>query len=192
MTDPTLAEEPANEDATGCSPEGVQAFLEDKFDGMRAQVHCGAAEQPGRVAIYSRNREDITESFPELVEAFAGVTTEDGAGLIFDGEILGWSFELGEEAGGQALPFAVLGQRIGRKRVSNEMRVQVPVVFMAFDLMFAGGELLLELPLRERRNRLEAEVERLLAVTRSPLVKVEPEKKPQGTLFVELHPSDLR
>ena len=50
-----------------------EAFLEDKYDGMRAQVHCGDAGQPGRVAIYSRNREDVTESFPELEEAFAKV-----------------------------------------------------------------------------------------------------------------------
>ena len=40
---------------------------------MRAQVHCGDPEQPGRVAIYSRNREDVTESYPELEEAFARV-----------------------------------------------------------------------------------------------------------------------
>jgi DNA ligase-1 len=155
---------------------GVEAFLEDKYDGMRAQVHCGAADAPGRVAIYSRNREDITESYPELVEAFSGVTTPDGAGLIFDGEILGWDY-----ATGQALPFAVLGQRIGRKRVGNDFRVQVPVVFMAFDLMFAGGELLLGLPLRERRNRLEAEVERLLEISQSPLVLRE--RAAQGLLF---------
>ena len=45
------------------------------------------------------------------------------------------------------------------------MRRQVPVVFMAFDLLFEGGELLLPLPLRERRGRLEAVVERLGAVT---------------------------
>ncbi len=50
---------------------GVEAFLEDKYDGMRAQVHCGDPEQAGRVAIYSRNREDMTESFPEIAEAFA-------------------------------------------------------------------------------------------------------------------------
>ena len=156
----------------------VLAFLEDKYDGMRAQVHCGARDAAGRVAIYSRNREDITESFPELVEAFAGVKTGDGSGLIFDGEILGWDY-----GAGQALPFAVLGQRIGRKKVGNEVRVSVPVVFMAFDLMFAGGNLLLERPLRERRNLLEAEVERLLGVTVSPLVLQE--KKVQVSMFEE-------
>jgi len=135
---------------------GVHAFLEDKYDGMRAQVHCGDPEQPGRVAVYSRNREDITESFPEIAEAFREVSEP----LILDGELLGWNF-----AENKALPFSVLGQRIGRKRVDGAMRRQVPVVFMAFDLLFEGGELLLPLPLWERRGRLEAAVERLRPMT---------------------------
>ena len=149
----------------------VQAFLEDKYDGMRAQVHCGDAAQPGRVAIYSRNREDITESFPELVEAFARVGEVGAEALILDGEILGWDYKGGVagEAGGRALPFAVMGQRIGRKRVDNALRRSVPVVFMAFDLLFSEGELRLELPLRERRGRLEAVVAAVDGVTRSPL-----------------------
>jgi len=142
----------------------VQAFLEDKYDGMRAQIHCGARDQPGRVAIYSRNREDITESFPELIEAFSQASGE----LIFDGEILGWDFTTA-----QALPFAVLGQRIGRKRVGNEWRTKIPVIFMAFDLMSAGGELLLQLPLSERRNRLETVVESLSDIAQSPLLESE-------------------
>jgi DNA ligase-1 len=169
-------------DAAGTIEQhGVEAFLEDKYDGMRAQVHCGDAGQPGRVAIYSRNREDVTESFPELEEAFARVGPErDGAlgGLIFDGEILGWDLEQA-----RALPFAVLGQRIGRKRVSNGWRQQVPVVFMAFDLMFAGGELLLELPLRERRNRLEAVVEELVERVVSPVTVDERARDSQAVLF---------
>lgn len=158
----------------------IDAFLEDKYDGMRAQVHCGDAEQPERVAIYSRNKEDVTESFPDLEEAFARVS-EAGAGpVIFDGEILGWDF-----ATSRALPFAVLGQRIGRKRVSSEWRRQVPVVFMAFDLMYANNELLLELPLRERRNRLEAVAEKLVEVTRSPIFIDERKKGAQGVMFTE-------
>jgi DNA ligase 1 len=168
-------------DAVIVAAQGVEAFLEDKYDGMRAQMHCGDAAQPGRVAIYSRNKEDVTESFPELEEAFARVRSDtDGAvhSLIFDGEILGWDF-----AQGRALPFAVLGQRIGRKRVSNEWRQQVPVVFMAFDLMCAGGKLLLELPLRERRNRLEAVVERLVERVMSPLMVDERARSSQAVLF---------
>ena len=158
----------------------IAAFLEDKYDGMRAQVHCGDPVQPGRVAIYSRNKEDVTESYPELEEAFAKVSEAGVGPLIFDGEILGWDLK---EV--RALPFAVLGQRIGRKRVSNAWREQVPVVFMAFDLIYAEGELLLGLPLRERRNRLEAVLERLVEVARSPLAIDERVKLPQGVMFVE-------
>jgi DNA ligase-1 len=162
----------------GMRGRGIEAFLEDKYDGMRAQVHCGDAGQPGRVAIYSRNREDVTESFPELEEAFARVQPEADGALIFDGEILGWDLEAG-----RALPFAVLGQRIGRKRVSNGWRQQVPVVFMVFDLMYAGGELLLELPLRERRNRLEAVVEQLVERVVSPVMVDERARDLQSVLF---------
>jgi DNA ligase 1 len=176
------AEEEQGQISVGASgARGVEAFLEDKYDGMRAQVHCGDAGQPGRVAIYSRNREDVTASFPEIEEAFARVRAEsDGAlgSLIFDGEILGWDLEQA-----RALPFAVLGQRIGRKKVSNEWRQQVPVVFMAFDLMYAGGELLLELPLRERRNRLEAVVEELSGRVVSPVVVDERARDSQAVLF---------
>ncbi len=160
----------ADSAAGGLGSAAVEAFLEDKYDGMRAQVHCGDRGQPGRVAIYSRNKEDVTESFPELEEAFARVRPEDTAasglgGLIFDGEILGWDLDQG-----RALPFAVLGQRIGRKKVSNEWRSRVPVIFMAFDLMYAGGELLLDVPLRERRNRLESVVEALVDCVVSPVM----------------------
>jgi len=63
----------------------------------------------------------------------------------------------------------VLGQRIGRKRVENAWRAKVPVIFMAFDLMCEHGALTLDLPLRERRNRLEAIVEKISAHTVSPL-----------------------
>jgi DNA ligase-1 len=181
LTDVIGMSEPANaaaETFAASRPRGVEAFLEDKYDGMRAQVHCGDAGQPGRVAIYSRNREDVTESFPELEEAFAKVRPENDGALIFDGEILGWDLEQA-----RALPFAVLGQRIGRKRVSNGWRQQVPVVFMAFDLMYAGGELLLELPLRERRNRLEAVVEKLVDRVVSPLVVDERARDSQTVLF---------
>ena len=184
--------EPEQLEAKETSPQGtvgVEAFLEDKYDGMRAQVHCGDASQPGRVAIYSRNKEDVTESFPELEEAFSQVGTEAGlatGSLIFDGEILGWDFEQA-----RALPFAVLGQRIGRKRVSNEWRQQVPVVFMAFDLMYADGELLLEQPLQERRNRLEAVVERLVERVVSPLIVDERARDSQAVLFANKQSASL-
>jgi len=155
----------------------IHALIEDKYDGIRAQVHCGDPEQPGRVAIYSRNREDITESLPELEEALAKVNSAGGLigarGLIIDGEILAWDVEAE-----RALPFSVLGQRIGRKRVDDAMRRAIPVIFMAFDLIYANGELLLPRPLRERRAELEQTVAALREIAVSPL-----EAEPQGQLF---------
>lgn len=172
----------------------IDAQIEDKYDGMRVQLHCGDASQPGRVALYSRNREDVTVSYPEIAEAFAKVTPEllrshvpeaghgahnlTSSGLILDGEVMAW--DVREQ---RALPFAVLSPRIGRKRVTNEVRRGTPVVFMAFDILFAEGGLLLDLPLRERRQRLEAAAQRVERVTCSPLEA--PAPMPKGGLFVD-------
>lgn len=121
--------------------------LEDKYDGIRAQLHCGDPTQPGRVEIFSRNRADIGESFPELTTAFATIAES----LILDGEILAWN-----PCEDRALAFTALQQRLGRKRVSAEMLEQTPVIFMAFDVLYRGKQLLLELPLSERRAQLES------------------------------------
>jgi DNA ligase-1 len=77
----------------------------------------------------------------------------------------------------------VLGQRIGRKRVDDAIRRAIPVVFMAFDLICEDGELLLPLPLAERRARLEGIVERFSGITASPLET----PKAQGGLFHAEH-----
>ena len=163
-------------------PGSIHAFLEDKYDGIRAQLHCGDPAQPGRVALYSRSREDITEAFPELAEAFAAVNAPPG-GLILDGEILGW-----DPATGKALPFAILGQRIGRKRVTDDIRRGIPVIFMAFDLMFADGDLQLPRPLRDRRILLEQLTAALQPSTHSGLET--PRNEPQAQLFGSATPGD--
>jgi DNA ligase-1 len=133
-----------------------EAQLEDKYDGVRAQIHCGSPEHPGRVALFSRSREDMTASFPELVEAFADFNQP----MVLDGEILAWS-----SMENRALPFSSLQARLGRKRVTTEMREAVPVVFMAFDVLYTGGEMMMEKPLQERRQALEELVERERART---------------------------
>ena len=200
--------ESPNEQRTAEIGHRIHAFLEDKYDGIRAQLHFGDPAQPGRVAIYSRNREDITESFPELAEAFARVDPSLTGQIILDGEILAWHFGIeprvhrlsdmraphssrrdewestdpGSLLQPHALPFAILGQRVGRKRVSADLRASVPVIFMAFDLLCDNGELILDYPLRERRNRLEALAERISALAVSPLEPTRPEP-PQASLF---------
>jgi DNA ligase-1 len=128
----------------------VEAHVQDKFDGIRCQLHCGDPAQPGRVALFSRSRDDMTHSFPELTEAFA----KSAEPLILDGEILAWNTDSSAEQQ-RALPFKSLQNRIGRKRVTAAMREQAPVVFMAFDLLYQGNRLLLDQPLAARRAALE-------------------------------------
>ena len=56
---------------------------------------------------------------------------------------------------GQARPFSVLQQRLGRKKVSDKMLREVPVAFLVFDVLYADGELMIERPLRERARILD-------------------------------------
>jgi len=118
------------------------AQLEDKFDGIRAQLHVDNT----RVALYSRNRDDLSESFPDLVEAFAAI----GESAILDGEILAWN-----PADSRAHAFCALQQRLGRKRVTPEMLRDIPAVLIVFDILYRCETLLLDQPLAERRCQLE-------------------------------------
>ena len=121
--------------------------LEDKFDGIRAQLHLGTdSSDQQRVALYSRSRDDLSAAFPELVQAFSAIAER----AVLDGEILAWN-----AAESRALPFAALQQRLGRKRVTPEMRRDVPAVLVVFDILYRGSELLLDEPLLRRRQVLE-------------------------------------
>jgi DNA ligase-1 len=133
------------------------ALVEDKYDGIRAQAHCSG----GEVRIFSRTRDEITESFPELPGALAGLPQD----AILDGEIVAWSYLAAESCeSGRALPLSELQQRLGRKKVSDQMMRRVPVAYLVFDLLYAGGELLIDRPLRERAKFLDE----LLAAPRIP------------------------
>jgi DNA ligase-1 len=128
------------------------ALIEDKYDGIRAQVHVSASE----VRIFSRTRDEITASFPELPDAFSALDD-----VILDGEIVAWSY-LTDDPGeaGRALPFSALQQRLGRKKVTEEMMGRVPVAYLAFDVLYANGELLIDRPLRERAEILDSLITR--------------------------------
>ena len=169
----------------------VEAHVQDKFDGIRCQLHCGDPSQPGRVALFSRSRDDMTHSFPELTEAFANVTEL----LILDGEILAWRVGESGVSNGEsgvsnqeqrALPFSSLQNRIGRKRVTAAMRKETPVVFMAFDLLYRGDALLLEQPLAVRRAMLEevcaAQAPHTVVASKPPTADT---IRAQGALFAD-------
>lgn len=114
------------------------ALVEEKFDGIRAQAHKRGAE----VEIYSRTLDRVTE-FPELLEPIRRIPGE----FILDGEIIGWR-------DGRALPFTELQQRLGRKQIDLFTSTDIPVSFVAFDLLYLNGVDLLEIPLAERRLKL--------------------------------------
>jgi DNA ligase-1 len=119
--------------------------VEDKYDGVRAQAHCGGKDNP-RVRIFSRTRDEIGESFPELPPALLAFPDA----LILDGEILAW-----DGVRQRALAFSDLQKRLGRKEVSEDLVREVPVVYMVFDVLYAAGELTIDRPLADRREILE-------------------------------------
>lgn len=136
------------------------ALVEDKYDGIRAQAHCSG----GEVRIFSRTRDDITESFPELPDALAGLRED----VILDGEIVAWSYLAGEGSeAGRALPFSALQQRLGRKKVSDELMRRVPVAYLVFDILYRKDELLIDHPLQERGQFLDAVLSAERALIRS-------------------------
>jgi DNA ligase-1 len=115
-------------------------LVEEKYDGIRAQVHKDAG---GKGRIFSRTLDEVTE-FPELLQPISSLPGE----LILDGEILAWRDT-------HVLPFTELQKRLGRKRIDMWLQQDIPVKFVAFDLLYQNGELLLDQPLVERKARLD-------------------------------------
>lgn len=146
--------------------------VEDKFDGIRAQAHIapavsgestlhGVVHNGVRVALFSRTLDEITGSFPDLVAPLAqllyiGATGAESAehgkgesaGLILDGEIV-------PVQGEKILPFQQLQQRLNRKVLPPELLANIPAAFVAYDMLYGQGEILLEAPFAQRREKLE-------------------------------------
>ena len=120
-------------------------FVEDKFDGIRAQLHRNSK----RSEIYSRDLRLITDQFHELAEQARQFDVD----LILDGEIV--AFEQGRK-----LTFFDLQKRLGRKTDGADLfasaSADVPVAFIAFDLLWLNGRSLLKTELEDRRELLRA------------------------------------
>ena len=114
-------------------------IAEEKFDGIRAQIHKWGSE----VRIFSRTLNDVTRSYPEIAEAIAQMHGD----FMLDGEIVA-------RRDGRVLPFRYLQARLQRKIVDGALLQEVPVAYMAFDIMAAGDEFLIDEPLVERREHL--------------------------------------
>ncbi|WP_138430595.1 ATP-dependent DNA ligase [Fodinibius saliphilus] len=117
-------------------------FAEEKFDGMRAQAHINDQQ----VELYSRDLNDITHSFPEIVDFFA---QRKLPGTVLDGEICVFKDD-------EILPFQLLQKRMGRKKPTQEFIDQFPVLFISYDLLFKEGQPLFDNSFNQRRAKLES------------------------------------
>ena len=131
-----------------------KAILEWKLDGARIQVHRDGE----RVAVYTRNLNEVTAAVPEVVEAVRALPP--GA-LILDGEVIALA------ADARPLPFQETMRRFGRKLDVEALRATVPLTPFFFDLLHQDGEDLLDAPLETRIVRLDAVLPENLRVPRT-------------------------
>ena len=113
--------------------------VEWKFDGIRAQL----VKREGRLWVWSRGEELLTERFPELHSLVGGLPD----GTVIDGEIVVWKDSV--------QPFALLQQRIGRKTLSKKVLEDAPVAVLAYDLLEYQGDDWRNHTQAERRTQLE-------------------------------------
>jgi len=140
-------------------------LVEDKYDGIRAQAHV----EHGRARLFSRTFNDISRAFPEIVAAFGSAT----GNAIFDGEIVARS-------GSGVLPFRYLQPRLQRIDPSPELQAEIPVQFVAFDLLAVDERFLLDEPLAERRAEIPALIVPGAALAVAPWRTLEPGASPEA------------
>ncbi|WP_250499056.1 ATP-dependent DNA ligase [Caballeronia sp. GAWG1-5s-s] len=136
-------------------------IAEWKWDGIRAQL----VKRSGRVWIWSRGEDLLTERFPEL--ASLGAALPDGT--VIDGEILAW-----EPGATMPLPFARLQPRITRKSLTKKVLADSPAALLAYDLLEADGRDLRTEPLHARRAKLDALAHTLSSTLAVDLLRVSP------------------
>ncbi|KAJ5957180.1 hypothetical protein N7501_011459 [Penicillium viridicatum] len=124
--------------------QGRDFSCEYKYDGQRAQVHC---DEQGKVSIFSRHLELMTEKYPDLVSLVPQIRGEGVSSFILEGEVVAVDRETGD-----LKPFQVLTNRAKKNVELGDIKVNV--CLFAFDLMYLNGEPLLDRPFRERRELL--------------------------------------
>lgn len=129
-------------------------LAEWKWDGIRGQLIV----RQGQIFIWTRGEELVTDKYPELTPLAALPVS-----CVLDGELMAWQ-------NNAPLPFAELQKRIGRKTVSKKLLSEVPVVFLAYDLLEYEGSDIRNRPLAERRQLLE----QLIAQSAHPALRISP------------------
>lgn len=126
--------------------QGRDFSCEYKYDGQRAQVHCDAN---GKVSIFSRHLEVMTDKYPDLVNLVPKIRGEGVSSFILEGEVVAIDRDTGE-----LKTFQTLSNRARKDVVIGS--VTIDVCLFSFDLMYLNGEELLDRPFRERRNLLRS------------------------------------
>src|SRR6266849_2422172 len=121
----------------------VPAAIEWKLDGARIQVH----RSDDRVAVYTRNLNDVTAAVPEVVEAVAALPSRE---MILDGEVIALASD------GKPHSFQTTMRRFGRRLDVAQLRAELPLTAFFFDVLFHEGESLVDNPLFERLERLDS------------------------------------
>ena len=140
-----------------------EAAIEWKLDGVRMQVHRSGT----RVAVYTRNLNDVTARLHEVVEAVRALPAQE---LILDGEVIALAPD------GRPLPFQVTMGRFGRKLDIDTQRAEMPLLSFFFDLLWCNGEDFLDRPLAERLQRLADVIPEEMRVPRIRTSSVEEAK----------------
>eukprot|EP00906_Rhabdomonas_costata_P024196 RCo034816 len=126
---------------------GVQFTCEFKYDGERAQIHYDSSSAGSEITIYSRNSENHTTKYPDIIHRLPGAIRTGVASFILDCEVVAFDREQG-----RVRPFQALQHR-GRKNILLS-DVKVPVCLFAFDLLYLNGQSLLRQTLAARREHL--------------------------------------
>jgi DNA ligase 1 len=119
------------------------ATVEWKLDGARVQIH----KDGDRITVFTRTLEDVTERLPEVIEAARALPAERA---VLDGEVIALRQD------GRPHPFQVTGSRFGSRRDLERLQREIPLDVFLFDLLHVDGEDLLDAPLAERSERLDA------------------------------------
>lgn len=133
--------------------------IEPKWDGIRAQIIV----RKGAQVIWSRGEQLLNEQVPEIEDALKALPETQS--FVLDGEILAWDFEHNK-----VRSFADLQKRLGRKKVSQAILKEIPVVFMAYDLLEKDGVDFRSRSTSERREALE----KWLPSIQSPVIHLSP------------------